>query len=159
MNEKKKDSRAGLNDIQLEMFEMLRDEKFSEPMCRGLVLAHDYVYLENAINKYKLKKITLQEYLMFQVRIKDLKSKERQVFSKLKSDYCIDPRDEYLAIQTVENYDMVNLIEIIKATPKGSLDMVTFAEERIIHHCRLKIVEVEPDPELKEKYNPGTVPF
>lgn len=150
MNDKKKDPRIGLNPIQIEMFNMLIDEGVSESTCKCLVQKYDYVYLEDAINKHKSKGMAVHEYLMFKVKVQCLTSKEKELFYRMETDFCVDQGDEYLAMLAVETYDTDNLTEIIAGHEKGSIDIVTLAEEHIIRKCKYKVAEVEADPETRE---------
>ena len=151
----------GLSKVQQDTFLAVKEHKMCHDMCLQMARRYSLVEMQRALNEYRKKEMTFQEYMMFKVEIKELYVKEREMFNRLYTDYCVNPLDEYLALQTVKTYDVDGLEEIIRNHKKGSIDISTLAEEFIIGKCKHKEIIVEADEEMEEdpKYDPGSVPF
>ena len=146
MNEKKKDYTKGLSDRQLDLFDKLKEHDVSESLAQALCVTGCYVDIEQAIDTHRKHGMTIQEMLMVIQREKSLSVEERELYFCL-TKFCVDPGDEYLALQMVENYDNELLGKLTKELEPSGMDIVEFSK-RVLASVRPKIEVVEASEDV-----------
>jgi len=147
-----------LSHIQQETFNAVKEHKICHDLCLQMAKNYFLVDVRKALGRYRKNEMSFSQYMMFQVQLKELRTREREVYHAIMDKFSTNPGDEYLALQMVRNYDVVNLEEIVSQHKKGSQTIDIFAMEQVKGKCRFPIVEVDADGETEKEYK-GAVPF
>jgi len=134
-----------LNKNQQDSYELLRENGCGHTMAMKLCYRYTFYDIEHTMVTRAKMNIGIDQAFMFEMWVSALTEKQRKLYHQINDKFCVDPGDEYLALQMVKDYDTENLQEIVNEHDKGSLTIDIFAMEQVKGRCRFPIIDVEAE--------------